>query len=290
MAPTPDPVDALILDLLEWIGPSGRPYGEVIEAWRTSCPRLPVWEEANARGFIDQSRSELTEHVVSVSVLGAQRLAERRRPIDDATPAPRETLTSLDDLRAVFPEPRERAVKKQISSLDVHCRSYIALSPFVVLATGGACGTLDASPRGGAPGFVKVVDAHTLLVPDAPGNNRLDSLQNIIDTGEVGLLFMIPGFDETLRVNGTAVISTAEADLARCADERRTPKVVVRVTVREAYLHCAKAFMRSRLWDETAKVDRSVLPTLGEMIGDQTGVQGPVEPREEMIKRYLPDL
>jgi PPOX class probable FMN-dependent enzyme len=290
MAPAPDPVDALILDLLEWIGPSGRPYREVIEAWRTSCPRLPVWEEANARGFIDQSHSERTEHVVSVSDLGAQRLAERRRPMDDATPAPRETLTSLDDLRAVFPEPRERAVKKQISSLDVHCRNYIALSPFVVLATGGACGTLDASPRGGTPGFVKVVDAHTLLVPDAPGNNRLDSLQNIIATGEVGLLFMIPGFDETLRVNGTAVISTGDADLARCADERRTPKIVVRVTVREAYLHCAKAFMRSRLWDEAAKVDRSVMPTLGQMIGDQTGVQGPVETREEMIKRYLPDL
>src|SRR5438046_202028 len=138
MAPTSDPVDALILDLLEWIGPSGRPYREVIEAWRTSCPRLPVWEEANARGFIDQSRSDLTEHVVSVSILGAQRLAERRQPMEESTRPPRETLTSLDDLRAVFPAPRERAVKKQISSLDVHCRSYIALSPFVVLATGGA--------------------------------------------------------------------------------------------------------------------------------------------------------
>lgn len=282
-----DPVDALVLDLLEWIGPAGRPYREVIEAWRTSCPRLPVWEEANARGLIDHGQSGNAEMMVSVSALGAERLAERRRSLDGA--ASRDTLTSLDDLRALFAEPRERAVKKQIDWLDIHCRSYVALSPFVVLATAGGSG-IDASPRGGVPGFVKVVDAHTLLLPDAPGNNRLDSFRNILDTAQVGLLFMIPGFDETLRVNGTAVLSTTPADLALCTDERRTPKVVIRVTVREAYLHCAKAFMRSRLWDESSKVDRAGLPTLGQMIGDQTGIAGPVETHEQMIKRYLPDL
>jgi PPOX class probable FMN-dependent enzyme len=281
-----DPVDALVLDLLEWIGPAGRPYREVIEAWRTSCPRLPVWEEANARGLIDHGQSGSTEMMVAVSPLGAARLAERRRSLDNG---PADTLRSLDDLRVLFLEPRERAVKKQIDHLDIHCRSYIALSPFVVLATAGASG-IDASPRGGAPGFVKVVDARTLLLPDAPGNNRLDSFRNIIESGQVGLLFMIPGFDETLRVNGTAVLSTAPVDLTRCADERRTPKVVVRVAVREAFLHCAKAFMRSRLWDESSKVGRDTLPTLGQMIGDQTGIEGPVETREQMIKRYLPDL
>jgi uncharacterized protein len=282
-----DPVDALVLDLLEWIGPAGRPYREVIEAWRTSCPRLPVWEEANARGLIDHGHSDGAEMMVAVSALGTERLAERRRAVDAGVPA--DTVSSLAGLRALFPEPRERAVKKQIDHLDIHCRSYIALAPFVVLATGGAAG-IDASPRGGAPGFVKVVDAQTLLLPDAPGNNRVDSFRNIIESGEVGLLFMIPGFDETLRVNGGAVLSTAAADLARCADERRTPKLVVRVAVREAFLHCAKAFMRSRLWDETSKVDRDTLPTLGRMISDQTGIEGPVETREPMIKRYLPDL
>src|SRR5262249_16869194 len=155
---------------------------------------------------------------VSVSALGAARLAERRRAGTAAESL--DTLTSLDDLRALFAEPRERSVKKQIDHLDIHSRSYIALSPFVVLATAGSSG-IDASPPCGVPGFVKVVDAQTLLLPDAPGNNRLDSFRNIIETGQVGLLFMIPGFDETLRVNGTAVLSTAPGDLAHCADERR---------------------------------------------------------------------
>lgn len=199
-------------------------------------------------------------------------------------------LTSLDDLRTIFSEPRERAVKKQISFLDGHCRRYIELSPFLVLATAGAAGTVDASPRGGAKGFVKVIDAHTLLIPDAPGNNRIDSFQNIVSSGQVGLLFMIPGFDETLRVNGAATLSTAEAERALCADAKRTPKLVIRVTVREAYLHCAKALMRSRLWNEASKVERSVLPTMGKMINDQTGIEAPIETQAEMLKRYEPDL
>lgn len=198
--------------------------------------------------------------------------------------------TSLDGLRAIFPEPRERAVKKQISFLDHHCRRFIELSPFLVLATADAAGTVDASPRGGAKGFVKAIDAHTLLIPDAPGNNRIDSFQNIVSSGQVGLLFMVPGFDETLRVNGAAILSTAETELALCADEKRTPKLVIRVIVREVYLHCAKAFMRSRLWDEASKVERSVLPTMGKMINDQTGIDAPVETQEEMLRRYEPDL
>jgi len=184
----------------------------------------------------------------------------------------------------------ERAVRKEISALDVHCQRFIALSPFVVLSTADAALNLDASPRGGAPGFVKVADAHTLLLPDAPGNNRLDSLQNILATGKLGLLFLIPGVDETLRVNGLAVLSTAPADIAACTDERRAPKLVLRLTVQAAYLHCAKAFMRSRLWDPAARVDRSVLPTIGQMIGDQTGMRLPPETQEEMARRYRPDL
>jgi len=199
-------------------------------------------------------------------------------------------LQSLDDLRQLYAQPQPRAVQKQLGFLDRHCRDFIALSPFVVLSTCNERFELDASPRGGDPGFVKVAPDGAVLIPDAPGNNRLDSLENIVATKKAGLLFLIPGFDETLRVNGTAVLSTAPADLALCADERRTPKLVVRVTVREAFLHCAKAFMRSRLWDEASKVDRDRLPALGQLISDQTGIAGPVETREQMIKRYLPDL
>jgi uncharacterized protein len=199
-------------------------------------------------------------------------------------------ISTTDALRALYPEPRERALKKQLTAIDVHARRYIELSPFVVLASCGADGTLDASPRGGAPGFVKVADPHTLLIPDSPGNNRLDSCRNIVETGGVGLLFMIPGFDETLRVNGNATLTQDAEVLARCADERRTPKVVIRVAVREAYLHCAKAFMRSRLWEATSQVPRDTLPTMGQMIKDQTGIHIPPETQQEMARRYAPDL
>ncbi len=199
-------------------------------------------------------------------------------------------ITTLAELRGLYAAPGERAVKKQLSALDVHCRRFIALSPFVVLASGGAEAALDASPRGGSPGFVQVLDDHTLLIPDAPGNNRLDSLENIVTAGEVGLLFLIPGVEETLRVNGRAVLSLNESDINRCSTEKRRPKLVIRVAVRDAYLHCAKALMRSQLWSPAAQVQRSDLPSAGQMLMDHTGVQTPVETPEEMRRRYLPDL
>lgn len=199
-------------------------------------------------------------------------------------------ITTLEDLRKLYAVPQERAIKKQITALDVHCRRFIALSPFVVVASCGQHSHMDASPRGGTPGFVKVDADGALLLPDSPGNNRLDSLQNIIATGHAGLLFLIPGFDETLRVNGAAVLSRAPHDISLCTDERRAPKLVIKLTVQAAYLHCAKAFLRSRLWSDAARTDRSVLPTSGKMISDQTGLVVAAETREEMEKRYAPDL
>ena len=199
-------------------------------------------------------------------------------------------VESIAELRGLYAAPQERAVSKQIPRLDVHCRRFVALSPFVVVASTDGAHQLDASPRGGPPGFVKVTDAGDLLLSDAPGNNRLDSFENILATGQVGLLFLIPGFAETLRVNGSAVLSRAEADIAACTSERRAPKLVVRVAVEAAYLHCAKAFMRSRLWEPGARVDRTVLPTAGKMISDQTGIHVAAETREEMVARYQPDL
>ena len=200
------------------------------------------------------------------------------------------TLTTLESLRALYPAPKERAVRKQLDHLDVHCRRFIELSPFVVLASSGANGAMDASPRGGAPGFVKAPDAHTLLIPDAPGNHRLDTLENIVATGRLGLLFMIPGVDETLRVNGTALLTTDPALIEQMADDRRRPSVVIQVRVEQAYLHCAKAFMRSRLWSAQAQVKRSVLPTMGRMISEQTGLSGAEETHEQMLARYQADL
>ena len=149
---------------------------------------------------------------------------------------------------------------------------------------------MDASPRGGAPGFVQHADDGALLIPDAPGNNRLDTLENIVATGRVGLLFMVPGVDETLRVNGAALLSRSPADITRCTNERRAPVLVIRVQVQEAYLHCAKALMRSRLWAPESRVQRSLLPTAGQMLMDHTGIQTAPETPEEMARRYLPDL
>ena len=199
-------------------------------------------------------------------------------------------ITDTAALRALYAAPKERAVKKQLAALDVHCRRFIGLAPFVVVATAGATGATDASPRGGAPGFVQVLDEVTLLIPDAPGNNRLDSLENIVASGGIGLLFLVPGVDETLRVNGTAVLSQSPEDIARCTTERRAPLLVIRVTVQEAYLHCAKALMRSSLWSPEARIERSLLPTAGQMLIDHTGIVTPPETQEEMLKRYAPDL
>ena len=203
-------------------------------------------------------------------------------------------ITTLEALRALYDPVRERSAKKELPQLDVHATRFIGLSPLVVLSSAGANGALDASPRGGEPGFVKVLDPQTLLIPDAPGNNRLDTLENIVQTGQIGLLFLVPGMDETLRVNGSALLTTDEADRERSADARRVPKLVIRVTVRASYLHCAKALMRSALWDASRQVERSVMPSMGEMLRDQIGermsVEAPVETQEQMLERYRQTL
>lgn len=175
-----------------------------------------------------------------------------------------------------------------MSALDAHALRYIELSPFVVLATSDAAGRQDASPRGGAPGFVRAT-AQQLCIPDAPGNHRLDSLGNIVDTGRIGLLFLIPGVDETLRVNGRARLSDDAERLAPFAADPRV-RLVIEVDVEEAYLHCAKALMRSKLWSDGARVERSVLPTMGQMISDQTGLVTPAESQAQMVARYAKDL
>ena len=203
-------------------------------------------------------------------------------------------ITTLPALRQLYGAARERSLKKEIPSLDAHAVRFIALSPFVVLASSDASGQMDASPRGGDAGFVKVLDTQTLLVPDAPGNNRLDTLENIIATGRLGTLFMVPGFDETLRVNGRAVLSTDPADLALCADARRRPSLVIRLTVESVYLHCAKAFMRSGLWDASRHTDRAQLPSMAEMLRDQIrafkGEEIEAETQDQMMERYRQSL
>lgn len=169
------------------------------------------------------------------------------------------------ELREVYGPAIERARKKSLRRLDRHCRRFIELSPFVCMGTVGSGGA-DVTPRGDRPGFVHVLDETTLAMPDWPGNNRLDSLENLREDSRVGLLFLIPGFEETLRVNGRAEISFAEEMLGRW--EKR-PKSALVIRVEEAFFHCGKAMIRSRLWDPAAHVDRGALPSYGQMMKDQ---------------------
>lgn len=199
-------------------------------------------------------------------------------------------IGDVDGLRRLYAQPGERALRKQLDRLDAHARRFVGLSPFLVIASAGGDGRLDASPRGGPPGFVAVLDERTLLIPDAPGNNRLDTLTNLVSVGHVGLLFLVPGVDETLRVNGSARLRADASALERFAATGRTPKVAIEVGVEEAYLHCAKALMRSKLWSDESRVERSVLPTMGQMIKDQTGSPQPAESQEQMLARYTADL
>ncbi len=172
-------------------------------------------------------------------------------------------------VESIYPQPSPGVLAKDIGRIDRHIRRFIEMSPFCCLATSDKQGRLDVTPRGDKPGFVKVLDEKTLVLPDRPGNNRLDSLRNILSHPEVGMLFLIPGFEETVRINGTARLSVDPRLLAPMAAEGKNPRSVMVIKVREAYLHCAKAFRRSRLWDPAAQVERALLPSLSVMIGEQ---------------------
>ena len=180
-----------------------------------------------------------------------------------------ETLPDMDSLRELIGHPAAGPIKKDIARVDAHFAAFIARSPFALLATSGASGTCDVSPRGDGPGFVHVLDEQHVAIPDRPGNRRLDSLSNIMETGHAGLLFMIPGVEDTLRMNGRAALTMDPGLLAEMAVGGKAPKLAIILTVEEAYLHCAKAFRRSHLWDPESYMDRSELPSAGCMYRDQ---------------------
>ena len=172
-------------------------------------------------------------------------------------------------MRDVYKPPAPRAAQKVLDHLDVHCRNFIALSPLCVLSSTNAKGQADASPRGDPPGFVKVLDNKTLLLPDRPGNNQVDSLQNIVENPGVGLLFFVPGMNETLRVKGKAEIVTDDDELESMTVKGRPPVSGLRITVEEAFLHCGRALIRSRVWDPDVQIVRSDYPTYGQALADQ---------------------
>ncbi len=196
----------------------------------------------------------------------------------------------MDDLRSLYPAPTALAVAKQLDRLDPHAIAFIARSPFLVMATADGTGACDASPRGDAPGFVVVRDAQRLLIPDRPGNNRVDSLSNLAANPRVGLLFFVPGVIETLRVNGRAAF-TAEAEvLAALAVEGRSPRSALEVTVEEVFFHCGKALKRSALWDPARHAAPGEIPSLGRILADQTGQIGVQEAEARVAHGYATTL
>ena len=191
-------------------------------------------------------------------------------------------IASNSELRECYPQPLERSLRKSLAKLDSHMRRFISLSPFLCLGTSGAGGA-DVTPRGDSPGFVHVLDDQTLLIPDWPGNNRLDSLTNVVANPNVGLLFFIPGVNETLRVNGVAEVTVEPALVERWTVNGKHPRSALRVTVGEAYLHCAKALIRSRLWEGDYRIERTELPTYARMLKDQGVTTQPVEELQAAI-------
>lgn len=176
-------------------------------------------------------------------------------------------------LRAHMGQISPMAARKVLPRLDRHCRRFIELSPLLVLATADADGRVDASPRGDPPGFVQIVDDSTLIIPDRPGNNRVDSFGNVLSAPGVGLIFFVPGIDETLRVNGAAQLLAETEALARLEVNGKAPRTGLVVQIEEVFFHCGKALKRARLWDPASRVERSSFPTLGRIIADQIGGQ-----------------
>lgn len=199
-------------------------------------------------------------------------------------------ITSIEDLRRRYGEPHERAVLKETTRLHRHHVRFIELSPFFAISSTGPDGRGDVSPRGEKPGFVHVLDDVTLAIPDRPGNNRIDTLGNIVTNPNVGLMFLLPGVNEILRVNGEAELRDDAALMERFIVNGKPPRLVIVVNVKQAYLHCAKALMRSALWDQGTLVPRSVLPSMGEMLRDQIGPQIQAESEAAAVERYKTQL
>jgi PPOX class probable FMN-dependent enzyme len=196
-----------------------------------------------------------------------------------------EIVGSIAELDAITERAGGGAAGKTMTRIDRYARQYIGLSPFCCLATSDGKGHADVTPRGDKPGFVRILDDNTLLIPERPGNNRMDSLRNIIVNPSLGLLFFIPGFEDTLRVNGRGRVTKEPRLLAESTVDGKTPRFGVVVDVDEVFLHCAKAFRRSRLWDASTQVPRSTMPTLARMIMDQMAEKAhEAKPAEAAVK------
>jgi PPOX class probable FMN-dependent enzyme len=196
-------------------------------------------------------------------------------------------IRDVAELTALYPPPLERSLRKQLDHLDDYCRAFIAASPLVIVGTQGEHAA-DNSPRGDVPGFVKVLDDHTLLIPDRRGNNRLDTLNNIVRNPRVGLLFLVPGVTEAFRVNGEAIISRDPALTECMAVQGKAPRTVIIVRVKEAYAHCSRALVRADLWNPAKHADRSKVPSMGTMLAAHTCGFVDAAAYDEEAKTHVP--
>lgn len=195
------------------------------------------------------------------------------------------SITTEAELIELMGEPSELVKRKQLLALDHHCRTFISLSPFLLIATSDTYGECDVSPRGDAPGFVLVIDKHTLVIPDRPGNRRVDSLRNILQNNSIGIVFMIPGVEEMLRVNGKAWIIRDESLLEKMTVRGKQPLLGIGVEIKECFLHCGKAIRRSQLWNRAAQAELPNLPSLATMLKDQVDLPDTsVEELEQQIE------
>ena len=200
------------------------------------------------------------------------------------------TDLAASDLATIYPKPTPRVIAKARPSIDAHAKNFIEMSPFCVLATSGSDGSVDASPRGGNPGFIHVEGPNRLLMPDRSGNNRIDSFRNIVEgSGLLQLIFFVPGIDETLRVGGKGTVTVEPALLAAMEEFGKPPRAALRIEVSEAYFHCGKALMRSKLWSRDTQVEREAFPSISQVIHDQTKLGEP-ESQAEVLARYKTQL
>lgn len=193
-------------------------------------------------------------------------------------------VTTEDELREIMGYPSEVVTRKTIDHIDEHCRSFIEKSPFITIASSDAHGNFDISPKGDPAGFVKILSDKVLAIPDRPGNRKADTLRNIIQNPHVGLIFLIPGVKETLRVNGKAKIVTDENVLSLLSCQGKIPSLAIIVQVKEAFMHCAKCIIRSHLWDNSTDTSARTLPSLGKTLVDHAKVDMSYEELDERIK------
>jgi PPOX class probable FMN-dependent enzyme len=200
------------------------------------------------------------------------------------------TVNDAAYLRVILGEPTETVRHKEMPRLDAHCRRFIEMSPLLFIGSAGADGKGDVTPRGDPPGFVTVLDDRTLLIPERLGNKRGDTLNNVLTHPNVGLIFLIPGVDETLRVNGRASIVDDPALLAPMTLNDKTPKLAIRIDITEAFIHCGRALKRAKLWDPSGVIDRKTFPSMAQMTHDQRRRDTPVAELEAFFTDFYRTL